>query len=146
MQAAHEAAAMSLVLDTSATMAWVYVEETSSAISEVFDRVTEAGAWVPSLWRLEIANVLEMGVRRGRHNAAFRDATLSDLALLPVQMDPDTNQQAWGATVRLAERYRLTVYDAAYLELALRRGLPLATLDVELRAAAQAERILLLGE
>ncbi len=137
---------MSLVLDTSATLAWVYLDEASLPIREVFDRVNESGAWVPSLWRLEIANVLEMGVRRSRHDAGFRDATLADLALLPIHLDPDTNEHAWGATVRLAVQHRLTVYDAAYLELALRRGLPLATLDQELRAAAESEKVKVLGE
>lgn len=137
---------MSLVLDTSATIAWVYAGETSRPVRAVFDQVTESGAWVPGLWRLEIANVLEMGVRRGRHDAAFREVTLADLALLSIQVDPHTNDRAWGATIRLAERHRLTVYDAAYLELALRRGLPLATLDRELRVAAKAENVTLLGE
>ena len=112
----------------------------------VFDQLTAAGAWVPSLWRLEIANVLEMGVRRGRMDAAFRDATLADLELLPIQTDPDTEKHAWRLTLRLAERHRLTVYDAAYLELAMRRGLPLASLDRELRAAAAVEGVELLGE
>ncbi len=137
---------MSIVLDTSATIAWVYAGETSRPVRAVFDQVTESGAWVPGLWRLEIANVLEMGVRRGRHDAAFREMTLADLALLSIQVDPHTNDRAWGATIRLAERHRLTVYDAAYLELALRRGLPLATLDRELRVAATAENVTLLGE
>jgi predicted nucleic acid-binding protein len=136
---------MSLVLDTSATLAWVYSDESSEPIEELFHEVTRSGAWVPGLWRLEIANVLEMGVRRGRHSSAFRDSTLSDLALLEIQIDPDTNHHAWGATVQLAKRHRLTAYDAAYLELALRRSLPLATLDEELRGAAKAEGVKLLG-
>lgn len=136
---------MSLVIDSSATLAWIYPEEATEAIGQVFDRVIESGAWVPSLWRLEVANVLEMGVRRRRHDAAFREASLSDLALLPVLLDPDTHAHAWSATLRLAETHRLTLYDAAYLELALRRGLPLATLDGDLRAAAQAEGVGLLA-
>lgn len=136
---------MSFVVDSSAALAWVYRDETTEAISEVFARLTENGAWVPMLWRLEVANVLEMGVRRGRHDAAFRDATLADLALLPISVDPETDRQAWSATLRLAERHRLTMYDAAYLELAQRRGLPLATLDGELRDAASAEGVILLG-
>lgn len=73
------------------------------------------------------------------------DATLADLALMPIRLDPDTDRQAWTVTVRLASRHKLTVYDAAYLELALRRGLPLATLDTDLRAAAAAEGVVLLG-
>jgi predicted nucleic acid-binding protein len=137
---------MSMVLDTSATLAWVYADETSSPILQVFERVLESGAWVPGLWRLEIANVLEIGVRRKRHNAGFKDATLSDLSLLPISLDPHTNDHAWGATVQLAARHGLTVYDAAYLELALRRDLPLASLDRELRAAAKVEKVVLLGE
>jgi predicted nucleic acid-binding protein len=107
--------------------------------------VVESGAWVPALWRLEVANVLEMGVRKGRFGPAFRDAALADLALLPITVDPETDRQAWGATAKLAARHRLTLYDAAYLELARRRCLPLATLDSELRAAATADDIALLG-
>jgi len=136
---------MSLVLDSSATLAWVYSDEATAAIRHVFNLVEEGGAWVPGLWRLEVANILEMGVRRGRHDAAFRDSTLADLALLPINLDAETDRQAWGATLRLAERHRLTLYDAAYLELAQRRGLPLATLDVDLRRAAVAEGMALLG-
>lgn len=137
---------MSLILDSSVTLAWVYARETTKAIRRVFDLVNDNGAWVPALWRLEVANVLEMGVRRGRTDAAFRDAALADLALLPISLDPETDRQAWGPTARLAARHRLTLYDAACLELAKRRGLPLATLDRELRAAASAEGVTLLGD
>jgi len=136
---------MSLVLDSSVPLAWVYSDETNEAILHVFDLLSESGAWVPGLWRLEVANILEVDVRRGRHDADFRDSTLADLALLPIHLDPETDQQAWGATARLAERHRLTLYDADYLELALRRGLHLATLDQDLRAAAIFEKAKLLG-
>jgi len=136
---------MNLVLDCSATLAWVYGDETTEAVSAVFEAVGSGGAWVPALWRLEVANVLEMGVRRSRHDTAFRDATLTDLALLPIRLDPETDHHAWGATARLAARHRLTLYDAAYLELARRKDLPLATLDHDLRAAALAEGVPLLG-
>lgn len=136
---------MSLVLDSSVTLAWVYSDEPTEAIRQVFALLSESGAWVPGLWRLEVANILEMDTRRGRHDADFRDSTLADLAFLPIHLDPETDQQAWGATARLAERHRLTLYDAAYLEVALRRGLPLATLDHNLRAAAKAENLPMLG-
>jgi predicted nucleic acid-binding protein len=136
---------MSLVLDSSVTLAWIHADELTGAVRAAFDQVTEAGAWVPSLWRLEVANVLEMGVRRKKHTADFRDATLADLAELPIRLDPETDRQAWGATARLAAIHGLTPYDAAYLELALRRGLPLATLDKDLRAAASAESVVLFG-
>ena len=136
---------MSLILDSSATLAWVYSGETTEAIRRVFEQLRDNGAWVPGLWKLEVANILGMGVRRGRHDAAFRDDTLADLALLPISVDPETDRQAWGATVRLAERHRLTLYEAAYLEVAQRRGLPLATLDRELHTAACAEGVIVLG-
>lgn len=134
---------MSLVLDSSVTIAWIYNEETTAGVREVLNEVADYGAWVPALWRLEVGNILEMGVRRKRHDAAFRDATLSDLLLLPIQVDPETDQRVWGPILRLAERHRLTLYGAAYLELAQRRRLPLATLDGDLRRAATAERITL---
>ena len=91
------------------------------------------------------ANVLEMSRRRGRHDADFRDATLADLVQLPIQVDGETDNHAWAETLRLAERHKLTLYDAAYLELAQRRNLPLATLDRDLRRAAGAEKVRLLG-
>lgn len=136
---------MSLVLDSSVTLASIYQSETTPEILAVLDRVAESGAWVPSLWRLEVANILEMGVRKGRSDGAFRDAALADLAELPITVDPETGRHAWGATAKLAARHRLTIYDAAYLELARRRGIPLATLDRDLRAAASAEDVALLG-
>jgi predicted nucleic acid-binding protein len=136
---------LSLVLDSSVTLAWVYSAETSEEVSAVFARVVESGACVPALWRLEVTNVFEMGVRKGRSDSTFRDAALADLALLPIAVDQETGRQAWAATAKLAARHRLTLYDAAYLELARRRCLPLATLDNELRVAATAEDIALLG-
>jgi predicted nucleic acid-binding protein len=134
-----------LVLDSSATLAWVLGDETTPAVREVFTMIVKGGGWVPSVWWLEVANVLEMGVRCGRHDASFRDATLADLALLPISTDGETGKQAWAATLQLASQHGLTLYDAAYLEVAQRRALPLATLDVELRAAGAAEGLRLLG-
>ena len=136
---------MSLVLDSSATLAWFYSDETTPAIRTVFADLARSGAWVPSLWRLEVANILEMGIRRGRHDVSFRDATLADLSSLPISLDTVTDTRAWGSTLQLAHLYGLTLYDAAYLELAERRGLPLATLDRELRTAAKAANVQLLG-
>jgi predicted nucleic acid-binding protein len=133
------------VIDSSVTLAWVYGDETTEAVERVLNLLSEQGGWVPALWRLEVANVLETFVRRGRTIAAFRDTALNDLALLPITVDPETDRHAWGATARLASRHRLTLYDAAYLELAQRRRLPLATLDRELRAAAKAEGVAVLG-
>jgi predicted nucleic acid-binding protein len=85
-----------------------------------------------------------MGVGRRRHDAVFRNSTLADLALLPIRVDSETDRQAWSATLVLAERHKLTLYDATYLELALRRNLPLATLDGGLRTAAATHKVALL--
>ena len=136
---------MSLVLDTSATLAWIYDDETTAAIRHLFDTVATAGAVVPALWRLEVANSLTVGIRRGRISQDFRRAALADLAVLDIMTDPCTEACAWTETLSLADRFRLTVYDAAYLELAHRRLLPLATLDGPLRSAASALDIALLG-
>ena len=136
---------MSVVIDSSITLAWVYCHETTEAVREVFQRVGKTGAWVPGLWRLEVANVLEMGVRRKRHDADFRDATLADLSHLLIQVVTNADGKAWSAILKLAIRHQLATYDAAYLELALRRDLPLATLDRNLRRAASAEKTRLLG-
>jgi predicted nucleic acid-binding protein len=135
-----------VVLDSSATLAWIYGDETTDAIRALFDRVADAGAVVPALWRLEVANSLTVAIRRGRVDVDFRRAALSDLALLDITIDQQTDSQAWGETLHLADRFRLTVYDAAYLELAHRRVLPLATLDSDLRAAGTALGISLMGE
>ena len=136
---------MTRVLDNSATLAWAYSDGVTSAVQDVFDRVAATHAVVLALWRLEVANGLHMGVRRGRLDAAERDATLADLAILDIRTDADTDTYAWSGTVRLAERFGLTVYDACYLELAQRRALPLASLDGDLRAAADACGVPLLG-
>ena len=84
-------------------------------------------------------------MRRRRITPAYRDASLIDLRALAIAIDRGTNRQAWSATLRLCDRFGLTPYDAAYLELALRRRLPLATLDGELARAAQAENVPLVG-
>jgi len=136
---------VSLVLDSSATLAWIYSEETTEAIRQVFALVAESGATVPALWRLEVANSLTVAVRRRRIDAEFRRAALADLALLDITTDPHTDDLAWGETLMLADRFGLTMYDAADLELAQRRGLPLATLDAALCLAAAALAVRVLG-
>ena len=136
---------MSLVLDSSVTLAWLYSDEVTEAIRRVFEAVAEHGAVVPALWRLEVANSLTLAARRGRIDGEFRGAALSDLAMLDITTDPETDTNAWGQTLQLADQCGLTVYDAAFLELALRRRLPLATLDEKLRAAATGCGVELLG-
>lgn len=134
-----------MIIDSSITLAWFFEDERSDAADAVLRQVAASGAIVPSLWRLEVVNALQMAVRRQRINAAFRDASLADLRSLPIAVDAETDRQAWGPTLILAERCQLTVYDAAYLELAKRLGMPLASLDQELRAAGSNLGVTLLG-
>lgn len=136
---------MSVVIDSSVTLAWCFDDERTAAADAVLTQVAETGAVVPSLWRLEIANALQMAVKRNRIDATFRDASIADLRALAIDIDTETDQQAWTATLRLAERFQITLYDAAYVELAQRISLPLATLDQEMRAAAGALGLVLLG-
>lgn len=127
---------MSIVIDASITLPWYFDDEVSPATEAVMDRVVAEGAVVPAHWKLEIANGFRTGLRRGRIVPSYRDASLSDLDAMPIEIDAETNLHAWHATLRLADRYDLTPYDAAYLELAQRRRLPLATLDKNLGRAA----------
>jgi|SRR5579862_2930483 predicted nucleic acid-binding protein len=136
---------MSLVLDASITLAWTYAGENTDAVLRVFEIVKSEGASVPALWRWEIANALEMNAKRGRHGRDFSYEALAAFALFPILVDAECVENAWLDTLSLAERHGLTVYDAAYLELAIRRKIPLATLDRELRAAAESEGLQLLG-
>jgi predicted nucleic acid-binding protein len=136
---------VSLVIDSSMTLAWYFEDERTAASIAVLNQVAEEGAIVPALWRLEVLNGLQVAVRRGRIDIAYRDASLTDLQSLVIAIDPGTNRHAWSATLRLCDRFGLTPYDAAYLELALRRRLPLATLDSELVRAARAESVPLVG-
>jgi predicted nucleic acid-binding protein len=107
--------------------------------------VVETGAVVRALWRLELANGLQVAVRRGRISAAYRDASLADLMQMQIVTDLETDAHAWSATLRLAEKHELTLYDAAYLELAQRRRLPLATLDRELGRSGEKLGLAILG-
>jgi predicted nucleic acid-binding protein len=136
---------VTFVLDASLALAWYFQDEATPATEMILDRVVETGAVVPALWRLELVNGLQVAVRRGRISAAYRDRSLADLAQMQIETDPETDVHAWSVTLRLADRHELTLYDAAYLELAQRRRLPLATLDQDLRRAADKLALTLLG-
>ncbi|HXP05771.1 MAG TPA: type II toxin-antitoxin system VapC family toxin [Stellaceae bacterium] len=128
---------MSLVLDASTTLGWYFEDERNAAGDDILDRVTESGAVVPILWRYEVANGLQMAVRRKRIDQPYRDASLAELRLLPITIDRAGDDAIWSAMLGLSDRFGLTIYDAAYLEVAHRRGLPLATGDLALQRAAQ---------
>lgn len=136
---------MSFVLDSSLTIAWFVPDERSTPTQILLERAGEEGALVPDFWRLEIGNALLLATRRKRLTIPQRAEALRNLASLPIEVDSETSLYAWHATLELADRFRLTLYDACYLELAQRRALPLATLDRDLRAAGKALGIEVLG-
>jgi predicted nucleic acid-binding protein len=126
------------VLDGSVTLAWAFEDETDDYAEAVADRLTEVRAVVPALWPLEVANALLVGERRKRTTEARVVQFLALLQSLPISLDDETAVRAWQETLHLARSNNLSVYDAAYLELAIRRGLALATLDGPLKRAASA--------
>jgi predicted nucleic acid-binding protein len=126
------------VLDGSLALAWYFKDEADPYADAVAARFPAARAVVPLIWPLEVANAVLMGERRQRSTEAQAAQWLSFLGSLPIAVDDETSDRAWGEVLSLARAHRLSSYDAAYLELALRRGLPLATLDDKLRAAASA--------
>ena len=126
------------VLDNSIVMAWSFADEVSHYADAVLDRLTSSSSVVPMLWPLEVANALLMGERRKRSTEAETIRWIGILKRLPIVIDDETNTRAWSDTLALARGHKLSAYDAAYLELAIRRRLPLATLDGPLKSAAAA--------
>jgi predicted nucleic acid-binding protein len=129
-----------LVLDLSATLSWVLEDERDDAVA-VLDLLAVERAAVPQHWILEVTNALRLAVRRKRLKPGEPATIIERLRILPLHVDAETADRGWSDTLALAERFDLTLYDAAYLELALRLGAPLATLDQDLARAARAARV-----
>jgi predicted nucleic acid-binding protein len=127
----------SLVLDCSAACALCFEDEANVQSELVFELLEDGQALVPALFFWEVANVLLMAERRGRLTHAERVEALQLFEAQNFAVDPGTAAVVWHDVINLAEQCQLTSYDAAYLELALRSGLPLASHDKALRAAAQ---------
>lgn len=123
------------VLDCSVALAWCFPDEKAPYPQSVLDALVDVPAIVPALWHLEVGNCLLVGERRKRSTPADTATWLSFLQALPITVDVETTTRAWSDTFSLARAHNLSVYDAAYLELCLRRSLPLATLDDKLKAA-----------
>ena len=136
---------MTFVLDNSVALTWCFEDERTPATEALLIRVTDEGAFAPVLWPLEAVNGLLAAERRGRLHARRRERLVRFLHALPITIDTATANRAWDETMRLANWSGLTAYDAAYLELALRLNLPLASLDRQLRSAATRHRVDLLG-
>lgn len=133
---------MPIVIDASITMAWCFEDEGTAETEAVLDRLGHDEALVPSLWHLEVANVLLVAERRGRMSEAQAARFVGLLSKLPIRTDltaVDTN-----AVLAVGRRHSLSAYDATYLVLAERMAAPLATLDAKLQAACRSAGVLLL--
>jgi predicted nucleic acid-binding protein len=133
---------MPFVLDASIAGCWAFDDEDHPWAALALERVREDEALVSGIWWFEVRNILIVNERRGRITEGDTAAFLRALSRLGIAIDRSPDE---GVVLTLARRHRLTVYDASYLELSLREGLPLATLDGDLARAARAERQMVLG-
>jgi len=129
---------MPFVLDCSVTMSWVFSDEGTNDTTALLESLVDDVAIVPQIWTLEVANVLLVAGRRGRIDAGDRPHLVAAINALPIEVDRETSDHALVGTLGLAAEQDLSAYDAAYLELALRRKLPMATLDRRLARACRA--------
>jgi predicted nucleic acid-binding protein len=132
---------MSFVLDSSVALAWVLPDEGNSYVDELRERLIAQGAVVPPIWPLEVGNVLLVALRRGRIRQEEFETMVERLARLPIEIDIEATDHALAGVLLLAGQLGLSTYDAAYLDLAQRRSLPLATLDNRLRNACAAAKV-----
>ena len=128
---------MSFVLDTSVTMAWLFEDEATPHTEILLDRLQAEEALVPSLWSYEVGNVLVMAERRKRISEAQGRRFAELLESLPIHIADSHTPELWGGAVIAARTHKLSVYDGAYLDLAMREGTSLATLDKALKTAAR---------
>ena len=132
---------MTFVLDCSVAMAWVFPDEASEMTDRLRDCLVDGRAFVPSLWPAEVGSVLLAATKRGRLRADECPGVCASLEALPIEIDPISTSRVWRGALALADEHGLSIYDAVYLELALRLRLPLATLDRALAAAAQSSGV-----
>lgn len=129
---------MSFVVDCSAVVPWAFGDEATAETDDLLDELARGEvAWVPTIWHLEVGNVLLGAMGKKKIDQAGIEAFFSLMKNLEIVTDPETTARAWDKTLDLAQLYRLSIYDASYLELAMRKGMPLASLDKELAAACR---------
>jgi len=124
------------VLDCSITMAWCFEDESTRLSDDILDSFNTSSALVPSIWPLEVANVLLVAERQKRLTEADSARFITLLQTLPIETDPSSSHQIFGNSLALAREQHLSSYDAAYLELAMREGVALVTLDKKLKKTA----------
>lgn len=125
------------VIDTSVVMSWCFQDESSEYADDVLGRLTELTALAPSIWPLEVVNVLLVAERRKRLEQADSARFLTLLSRLPITVEDDRMALKMEKLLALGRAHGLSSYHAAYLDLAMRSGLPIATLDGNLLAAAR---------
>jgi predicted nucleic acid-binding protein len=137
----------SFVVDSSAALSWLLEDEKTPVSEAILDRLVFGGekAVAPPLIRYEVSNAMAMAVRRGRVGKEVMREALDFFSQLPIDLDEASNQFALSSALSVAEKHALTVYDAVYLDLAMRLGVALATKDEPLRRAAGAEGIALVA-
>jgi predicted nucleic acid-binding protein len=136
---------LTVVLDCSAFGPILLADEASDVLPRLKDALAAGEAVVPQHWQMEVASAVQTAIRRGRLPKGAEADALATLAALEVRVDADTSRYLWSTTWKLAEVHRLTVYDAAYLELALRLDAPLASHDTSLLRAGSSESVALFG-
>jgi predicted nucleic acid-binding protein len=137
---------LKLVVDASAALPWFFADEKSDESDRILAEIYRDGAIVPVLWPIEVANALTMGLRRKRLSEADWLKSLSTLAGLPMTIEPLEHPRILSDLPPLAQKYNITLYDALYLELAMRLELPLASFDADLLKAARGENVRLWKE
>src|ERR1700751_3563263 len=133
------------VVDCSVAMAWLFHDEATPKTAALLNRLATETALVPDWWFVEITNVLAMAERKNRITPAQSDAFIADLSKLGIERDGEAPNRAFTHLLTLCRPHRLTSYDAFYLDLAIRRSWPLATLDEDLRKIAKKLGLGLLG-
>lgn len=128
---------VSFVLDASVTVAWVFRETANAYATGVLQELTRKEAVTPSIWPLQVANALLTAQHKGRLTVPECEYFLSLLSQLPIHVEYETPEHIWDQVLSLAQHYHLTVYEATYLDLAMRLARPLATQAPALRQAAQ---------
>ncbi len=133
------------VVDNSVVMSWCFQDETSKYSDAVLDYLAGANAYVPAIWPLEVGNVLLVAERKNRLSQADSSRFIALLLELPIIVEQESPERMLGEILALARKYKLSSYDATYLDLAMRKGLPLATQDKSLVAAAKKCRVPILN-
>lgn len=133
------------VVDNSVIMAWCFKDETSEYADNILDRFQTATGFVPAIWPLEVGNVLLVAERKKRISEAGSTRFIALLSELPIIVEQEPPERMLKEIFALSRKHKLSSYDASYLDLAMRKGLPIATLDKNLLAAAKRSKVQILS-